>query len=480
MSQTSYIYANLNESKEINIKYSKQVSSSSKNKNINYTNFIIDIFIKKYHKPFEIDTEHNLNYNKILFEYTHQDSPLIQENENILVIKPISKIRKKNCLLFYDRTKKKLVSFCGLFIIIKVNTKTYNVNKLTLSDFNKIMENCLSTSLKNTESNKLTNDNIENNKNDGQDEDDEDDDDDDEEDEDEDEEDEDDENEEGEYDEDEDEDEEDNEDEEDESVNLSDQPDDDDDDEYDETENITQTSNSIINTMNKIHNKSKDLNDLLQNNQKKPRSQSKTKYSYQIKINKLDLSQISNKESFLSQEKKLTPLSKLNEIRIKSINIFKSILSLPLIRQIERGIFNYTIQKCNQKHYTIQWDGFEFKEIYVTKMISLYSNINKNKYVQNKTLLDKIINKTIDPYQLAFMKPYEIYPEKWKPLLDENKRKEEIIKEGQNLMATDRFICPNRKCRARKATYKEVQIRSADEPMTIFLFCLVCGKKWRR
>ena len=78
------------------------------------------------------------------------------------------------------------------------------------------------------------------------------------------------------------------------------------------------------------------------------------------------------------------------------------------------------------------------------------------------------------------MKPHEIFPEKWLPIIEESKRKEEIIKEGQNMMATDRFMCPNRNCRARKATYKEVQIRSADEPMTIFLCCLVCGKRWRK
>ena len=41
-------------------------------------------------------------------------------------------------------------------------------------------------------------------------------------------------------------------------------------------------------------------------------------------------------------------------------------------------------------------------------------------------------------------------------------------------------LCPNRNCRARKAIYTEVQTRSADEPMTLFITCLVCGKRWKQ
>ena len=43
--------------------------------------------------------------------------------------------------------------------------------------------------------------------------------------------------------------------------------------------------------------------------------------------------------------------------------------------------------------------------------------------------------------------------------------------------ATDQFSCP--RCKARKANYVQVQTRSADEPMTTFITCLECGKKWK-
>ncbi|KNC46881.1 transcription elongation factor S-II [Thecamonas trahens ATCC 50062] len=42
---------------------------------------------------------------------------------------------------------------------------------------------------------------------------------------------------------------------------------------------------------------------------------------------------------------------------------------------------------------------------------------------------------------------------------------------------TDMFKCG--KCKERKCTYYQLQTRSADEPMTVFVTCTNCGNKWR-
>lgn len=42
---------------------------------------------------------------------------------------------------------------------------------------------------------------------------------------------------------------------------------------------------------------------------------------------------------------------------------------------------------------------------------------------------------------------------------------------------TDAFQCA--KCRQRKTTYYQMQTRSADEPMTTFVTCLVCNNRWK-
>ena len=47
--------------------------------------------------------------------------------------------------------------------------------------------------------------------------------------------------------------------------------------------------------------------------------------------------------------------------------------------------------------------------------------------------------------------------------------------EDQNF--TGMFTCG--KCRSKKTTYYQMQTRSADEPMTSFVTCLNCQKRWK-
>ncbi len=39
------------------------------------------------------------------------------------------------------------------------------------------------------------------------------------------------------------------------------------------------------------------------------------------------------------------------------------------------------------------------------------------------------------------------------------------------------FKC--RRCGSDKTQYQQKQTRSADEPMTVFIECMACGKRWR-
>jgi len=65
----------------------------------------------------------------------------------------------------------------------------------------------------------------------------------------------------------------------------------------------------------------------------------------------------------------------------------------------------------------------------------------------------------------------------WKELIDK-KIKRDDSKFNVNIeSSTSLFTC--KKCGSKKCTYYELQIRSADEPATIFITCLECGKHWK-
>ncbi len=54
-------------------------------------------------------------------------------------------------------------------------------------------------------------------------------------------------------------------------------------------------------------------------------------------------------------------------------------------------------------------------------------------------------------------------------------RKASIL--GQQEATTDMFRCG--RCKERKCSYYQLQIRSADEPMTTFVTCTNCGNRWK-
>ncbi|EEB07594.1 transcription elongation factor TFIIS [Schizosaccharomyces japonicus yFS275] len=113
---------------------------------------------------------------------------------------------------------------------------------------------------------------------------------------------------------------------------------------------------------------------------------------------------------------------------------------------------------------------------YRNKMRSLYMNL-KDK--QNPQLRKRVISGAISPKRLSEMSSAE--------LASEDRRKEDAKLEQENLFhaqgakpqkaITDLFTCG--KCKQKKVSYFQMQTRSADEPMTTFCECTVCGNRWK-
>lgn len=193
------------------------------------------------------------------------------------------------------------------------------------------------------------------------------------------------------------------------------------------------------------------------------------------------LLEISFKNVITQKEHKLKTNKELNEQRNKIIDIFNKLLkSKQLSRKIESSVYNFSIDKAKTSNIIASWENKDFSGIYINKCRSLYLNLDKKSYLGNDLFLDVVKKKEFDVKKIAYMKPVDIFPEIWRPIIEENKRKEEIIKACESEASTNKFKCPNRNCRARKAVYTEVQTRSADEPMTLFITCLVCGKRWKQ
>jgi transcription elongation factor S-II len=141
---------------------------------------------------------------------------------------------------------------------------------------------------------------------------------------------------------------------------------------------------------------------------------------------------------------------------------------------IERGIYNVTIQHATQANIARKWSNLRFLDIYKQRMISVITNLDNQSYVQNKTLLPRIIHNEMMPHEVAFLTPSELCPERWVTVL-------ENLQHNETDYVPTEFVTMYRcsKCGERKTTIHELQTRSADEPMTLFITCFNCKHKWR-
>lgn len=180
----------------------------------------------------------------------------------------------------------------------------------------------------------------------------------------------------------------------------------------------------------------------------------------------------------------------INEFRSNVISVFDEFLNgytelhhwsdarcYEVATDIERGIYNYTIKFSDEKNVIKKWENPIFLNLYKQFAIKVYSNLRPDSYINNNRLLYRLINSEFKPYELCGMEHQHIFPEHWKPYMDEKTKRDRMLYEINKEMATDIYLCM--RCHKRECSYYQLQTRSADEPMTTFVTCLNCGKRWK-
>jgi len=163
---------------------------------------------------------------------------------------------------------------------------------------------------------------------------------------------------------------------------------------------------------------------------------------------------------------------KFKELLVNNIKLSEEDAS-----DLEIGVFNSTLDYANYLRIQLSWSCPLFIDTYVNNARSIYSNLKGDSYVQNSGLLERLQNKEITPHDLPYMTKEEIFPERWKQILDKQKLKLKDAYEIKQVSMTDAIKCG--KCKNNKISYYELQIRSGDENMTQFFCCISCGHKWK-
>lgn len=135
------------------------------------------------------------------------------------------------------------------------------------------------------------------------------------------------------------------------------------------------------------------------------------------------------------------------------------------------------------------WKSNPDKKAYADKARSLAFNMKKNAALTQEVILGQI-----EPSDLVKMKVEELASQEMRKKreqdakavndskrMDWDQANEHKINEmcgiRGDLLKASLFTCG--RCKSVKTTSTQKQTRSADEPMTVFVLCLNCGKRWK-
>ena len=167
-------------------------------------------------------------------------------------------------------------------------------------------------------------------------------------------------------------------------------------------------------------------------------------------------------------------LRKIDNPDLFRSNIKKKLIEIieneKTVNNLEKGIFNYALKEADQRKIVKKWDNAYFLQIYLDRLRSIMSNLKGD-------VLESIKDRSVKAHIVAFMTHQELCPEKWSALIEAKSKRDKNKFETNIAAATDTFTC--RKCRGNQCTYYQMQTRSADEPMTTFVTCILCNARWK-
>jgi DNA-directed RNA polymerase subunit M/transcription elongation factor TFIIS len=130
---------------------------------------------------------------------------------------------------------------------------------------------------------------------------------------------------------------------------------------------------------------------------------------------------------------------------------------------VETAILERTIKDAKAWFIDIGWENPVFKNLYQTRAVQLF---------KCRHLLA-----TMTPDEFANSTPLQQDPDRWAKMIESASEKEKATYSKRST-ASIFMNCSSCKRKTRCDSY-QMQTRSADEPMTTFVTCLECDKRWK-
>lgn len=167
-------------------------------------------------------------------------------------------------------------------------------------------------------------------------------------------------------------------------------------------------------------------------------------------------------------------------IRDKVISNFSELFGDDAVAtEFEGHILSHVVDAAKKDNVDVDWTNRVFWNMYRGRAMTLYENLKGAEgYVQNnERLMERVRSGELSLKTVADMSAIDLCPSRWKDAID-------------RMLAIDKKLYSKEKnasivmwCSACKkktsCDYYQLQTRSADEPMTTFVTCLECDKRWK-
>jgi transcription elongation factor S-II len=153
---------------------------------------------------------------------------------------------------------------------------------------------------------------------------------------------------------------------------------------------------------------------------------------------------------------------------IHASNVFVDVPVRSLVREkfspeVEEAILRRCVRESQKWYIDIDWDNAVFANMYRSRAMALF---------RYRHLMGNMT-----PEQFANSNPVDHEHTRWNPIIQEAIAKE-IALHSKSKTASIHMFCGGCK-RKTKCDYYQLQTRSADEPMTTFVTCLECDRRWK-
>jgi DNA-directed RNA polymerase subunit M/transcription elongation factor TFIIS len=169
------------------------------------------------------------------------------------------------------------------------------------------------------------------------------------------------------------------------------------------------------------------------------------------------------------EEEEDAPVRELTMHTIHSANVFIEHPLRKLVEEkfgspeIENAILNRCIHDAQKWFIDIDWDTIAFREMYRSRAMGLY---------QVRKLAE-----SMTPEEFANTSEMDRHPERWGEILKQVAERDKALHSKKKTANTQMFCSGCKK--KTNCDYYQMQTRSADEPMTTFVTCLECDKRWK-